>query len=102
MQGAFVLCRLFKKQNEKQDEMGENSNYEEVEQNVPSPTVVKPSPEDTMSEQDTPVLSRQTGGYDTNNGTPFSIDQYSYPSNSCIGEEAEGQLLDILSTQVRR
>lgn len=98
-QGAFVLCRLFKKHNEKQDEMGESSNCEEVEQNVQSPTVFKPSPEDTMSEQDTPALSRQTGGYETNNGTPFSIEQYSYPSNSCIGEEAEGQLLDIMSSQ---
>lgn len=98
-QGAFVLCRLFKKHNEKQDEIGESSNCEEVEQNVPSPTVVKPSPEDTMSEQDTPVLSRQTDGYETNNGTPFSIDQYSYPSNSCIGEEAEDQLLHMISTQ---
>ncbi|KAL8148486.1 hypothetical protein AgCh_005744 [Apium graveolens] len=101
-QGAFVLCRLFKKHNEKQDEMGESLNCEEVEQNVPSPTVVKPLPEDTMSEQDTPVLSRKTGGYETNNGTPFSIDQYSYPSNSYVGEEAEGQLLDIMSTQARR
>lgn len=98
-QGAFVLCRLFKKHNEKQDEMGEISNCEEVEQNVQSPTVFKPSPEDTMSEQDTPALSRQTGGYETNNGTPFSIEQYSYPSNNCIGEEAEGQLLDIMSSQ---
>lgn len=96
-QSAFVLCRLFKKHDGKQDEMGENLNYEEVEQNIQSPTVVKPSHEDDLSEQETPVLGGQPDGYETNHETPSTIDQYSYQGNNCIGEEAEGQLLDMIS-----
>lgn len=98
-QSAFVLCRLFKKHDGKQDEMGENSNYEEVEQNIPSPTVVKPSHDDALSEHETPVLGGQPDGYETNHETPSTIDQYSYDGNNCIGEEAEGQLLDMISIQ---
>ncbi|KAL8134648.1 hypothetical protein AgCh_009612 [Apium graveolens] len=97
-QSAFVLCRLFKKHG-RLDEMGENSNYEEVEQNTPSPTVVKPSHDDALSEHETPVLGGQLDGYETNHETPSTIDQYSYQGNNCMGEEAEGQLLDMIPIQ---
>lgn len=80
--------------------MGENSNYEEVEQNTPSPTVVKPSHDDALSEHETPVLGGQLDGYETNHETPSTIDQYSYQGNNCMGEEAEGQLLDMIPIQV--
>ncbi|WOG92739.1 hypothetical protein DCAR_0312014 [Daucus carota subsp. sativus] len=56
-QGAFVLCRLFKKHDGKQDEMGENSNCEEVEQNVSSPTVSMQNRLDVPSD----VSSASTG-----------------------------------------
>lgn len=46
MQSAFVLCRLFKKQ----DESIEHLNGDEAELAVSSPTTAKSSPEDTQSE----------------------------------------------------
>ncbi|XP_051138122.1 NAC domain-containing protein 91-like isoform X2 [Andrographis paniculata] len=54
-QGAFVLCRLFKKAELKQDEIGESSNCNEVEEIVSSPTALKSSPEDEQSESITPL-----------------------------------------------
>ncbi|KAL1820045.1 hypothetical protein ACET3Z_014914 [Daucus carota] len=96
-QSPFVLCRLFKKHDGKQDEMGESLNCEEVEQVVLSPTVFKPSHEDALSEQETQLLSRQPDGYETNHETPSTVDQYSFQGNICISEEADGQLLDMMS-----
>lgn len=55
-QSAFVLSRLFKKTDLKQDEITESSNSDEVEGIVSSPTVVNPpSVEDDLSETPTPV-----------------------------------------------
>lgn len=101
MQSPYVLCRLFKKHDGKQDEMSESLNCEEVEQVVLSPTVFKPSHEDALSEQETQLLSRQPDGYETNHETPSTIDQYSFQGNTCISEEADGQLLDMTSIQVK-
>ncbi|WOG97011.1 hypothetical protein DCAR_0416350 [Daucus carota subsp. sativus] len=98
-QSPYVLCRLFKKHDGKQDEMSESLNCEEVEQVVLSPTVFKPSHEDALSEQETQLLSRQPDGYETNHETPSTIDQYSFQGNTCISEEADGQLLDMTSIQ---
>ncbi|XP_073019835.1 NAC domain-containing protein 91-like [Primulina eburnea] len=55
-QTAFVLSRLFKKTDLKQDEITESSNSDEVEGIVSSPTVITPpSVEDDLSETPTPV-----------------------------------------------
>ncbi|KAL2550858.1 NAC domain-containing protein 62 [Forsythia ovata] len=56
-QGSFVLCRLFKKADIKQEENTESSNVDEVEEIMSSPTIVKPSTEDEQSEAITPELS---------------------------------------------
>ncbi|KAL7146033.1 hypothetical protein ABFS83_06G014100 [Erythranthe nasuta] len=53
-QGAFVLLRLFRKAELKQDEIAESSNINEAEEIVSSPTVVKFSAEDEKSESLTP------------------------------------------------
>ncbi|XP_075502996.1 NAC domain-containing protein 62-like [Primulina tabacum] len=49
-QGAFVLCRLFKKDNLKKDDAAESSNHEEVEDIASSPTVTKCFVDDERSE----------------------------------------------------
>lgn len=111
MQNAFVLCRLFKKHDGKQDEMAESSNCDEVERNVSSPTVVKSYAED-QSEPETPMFSGQPqlqsvsteGCADANakktiHDYSLTMDQYSN-SYCCTADEAEGQVLD--SIQVRR
>uniref|UniRef100_A0A5B7AGQ1 Putative NAC domain-containing protein 45 n=1 Tax=Davidia involucrata TaxID=16924 RepID=A0A5B7AGQ1_DAVIN len=83
-QGAFVLCRLFKKHDEKcgekQDEKTEGSNCDE-EENVSSPATVKLLAEDTQSEPVTPLLSGQA------EKQPSSID-------SCFAENSDRATLD--------
>ncbi|XP_073031966.1 NAC domain-containing protein 62-like [Primulina eburnea] len=55
-QSAFVLSRLIKKPDFKQAEVTESSNFDEVDGNASSPTVVNPpSVEDDQSETLTPV-----------------------------------------------
>ncbi|XP_073123801.1 NAC domain-containing protein 91-like [Henckelia pumila] len=49
-QGAFVLCRLYKKDDLKQDDAAESSNLEEAEDIASSPTVNKSLAEDEQSE----------------------------------------------------
>lgn len=59
-QGSFVLCRLFKKADIKQEENTENSNVNgEVEEIIssPTPTIAKPPAEDEQSESITPAVS---------------------------------------------
>lgn len=46
IQGAYVLCRLFRKPEEKTD----NCKFDEVEHTGFSPTTVKSSPDDTSSD----------------------------------------------------
>ncbi|KAK4489802.1 hypothetical protein RD792_000444, partial [Penstemon davidsonii] len=106
-QGAFVLCRLFKKAELKQEEIVEISNCDEIEEIVSSPTVVKSSPDDEQQEAITPVLDAPTemqpssvDSYPTLNsekgkvGSPLLID---WQSNSCIADEMEDNLVDTTS-----
>ncbi|KAM7463603.1 hypothetical protein LguiA_031724 [Lonicera macranthoides] len=59
-QSAFTLCKLLKKQNDgKQVENTEGSNCNEVDENVSSPSVIKPYAEDTPSESFTPISAVQ-------------------------------------------
>ncbi|KAK2972804.1 hypothetical protein RJ640_028332 [Escallonia rubra] len=88
-QSAFVLCRLFKKHDWKQDEKAESSNCEEVNQNVSSPTIVKSSAEDTQLQPVTPGEQAQM--------KPPSLE-------NCQAESAERAILDaslLLEDQVQ-
>ncbi|CAK9156439.1 unnamed protein product [Ilex paraguariensis] len=103
--GAFVLCCLFKKHDEKQDE----NVKDEVEQNIPSPSVVKFPSDGTHSEPVTPVMGRQAGLYspstegghvETESPTlyaPLPIDQ---DSSSLVVDDTKDKLLDIQSLLV--
>ncbi|KZV40957.1 hypothetical protein F511_05202 [Dorcoceras hygrometricum] len=77
-QSAFVLSRLFKKTDLKQDEITESSNSDEVDGIVSSPTIVTPnSADDDQSETLTPVHNGST------ERQPFSVG--SFPTlNSCM------------------
>ncbi|XP_059629800.1 NAC domain-containing protein 62-like [Cornus florida] len=56
---SFVLCRLFKKHDEKQDDVTEGSNCVEVEESVvPSPATV--TAQDTQLEAATPVMTDES------------------------------------------
>ncbi|CAK9158264.1 unnamed protein product [Ilex paraguariensis] len=99
-QGAFVLCRLFKKHDENVED--------EVEQNISSPSGVKSPAEGTHSEPVTPVMGRQDGLYSpsTESGhaetesptlyAPLPIDQ---DRRSLVADDTEDNLLDIQSLQ---
>ncbi|KAK4480543.1 hypothetical protein RD792_013621, partial [Penstemon davidsonii] len=107
-QGAFVLCRLFKKNDMKLEQIVESSNLDEVEDVVSSPTLTKPSSEDEQPETKTPVLgalaetlkpscieSYPTVDYEKHKiDTPLPID---WKTNSYIAYEMEDNLLDISS-----
>lgn len=98
LQSAFVLCRLFKKQDGKAAEL----NPDEAEATVPCPTPAH-SPEETECESLPPVAlvekreEEQPGfaeGYPDKNldeMTPESsvpVDCFSNPSNACDEEES--------------
>ncbi|KAL3846051.1 hypothetical protein ACJIZ3_003454 [Penstemon smallii] len=106
-QGAFVLCRLFKKAELKQEEIVEISHCDEIEEMVSSPTLVKSSTEDEQQEAITPasdaLAEMQPSSVDscpTLNSekgkvhTPLPID---WQSNSCIADEMEDNLVDTTS-----
>lgn len=107
-QGAFVLCRLFKKTDLKQDEIAESSNCNEVEEIVSSPTIVKPSADEEQSESVTPTFGglaeMQPSSVESCpnlnseqamvEGAPVPID---WQSNSCIADEVEDNILDTTS-----
>ncbi|KAK4431242.1 NAC domain-containing protein 62 [Sesamum alatum] len=106
-QGAFVLCRLFKKADLKQDEIAESSNCNEVEEIVSSPTIVKPSAEEEQSESVTPTFGGlaemqpssvescpNLNSEDAMVEAPVPID---WQSNSCIADEVDDNLLDTTS-----
>ncbi|KAG8381613.1 hypothetical protein BUALT_Bualt06G0139800 [Buddleja alternifolia] len=105
-QGAFVLCRLFKKAELKQDEITESSNCNEVEEIVSSPTIVKPSSEEEHSESVTPVFggvtemqpssveSHPINSEKAKNDTPSTLN---WQSNSCIADEMDDYILDTSS-----
>ncbi|CAN4089443.1 unnamed protein product [Withania somnifera] len=100
-QGAFVLCRLFRKSDLKQDEHAENSNLD-AEQNT---AVAKSPTEDELSEAATPatVIQPLIDG-DKSYGAKFSNGEMygkqipiESHSNSCIADDTEDQMLDITS-----
>ncbi|KAI3457920.1 hypothetical protein Pfo_014583 [Paulownia fortunei] len=106
-QGAFVLCRLFKKADLKQDEIAECSNFNEAEEVVSSPTVVKSSAEEEQSESVTPsfgglaeIQPSSVESCPTLNSekaivdTPVPID---WQSGSCIADEMEDNTMDTTS-----
>ncbi|PWA63463.1 TCV-interacting protein [Artemisia annua] len=68
-QSPYVLCRLFKKHDVKEDN-GESFDVVDADQSYASPpSVVKSSPEDVQSEPVTPVVTDQLTGHPSNNGS---------------------------------
>lgn len=68
-QSPYVLCRLFKKHDIKEDN-GESFDVVDADQNYASPpSVVKSSTEDVQSEPVTPVVTGQLSEYPLNNGS---------------------------------
>lgn len=109
-QGAYVLCRLFKKTELKQDEIGESSIINEAEEIITSPAEVRFSAEDELSESLSPSLcgtaelqpssveSHQTLGSEKAAAvTPITFD---WQSLSCIADEMEDNVLDTKSIPV--
>lgn len=109
-QGAYVLCRLFKKTELKQDEIGESSIINEAEEIITSPAEVRFSAEDELSESLSPSLcgtaelqpssveSHQTlGSEKAAVVTPINFD---WQSLSCIADEMEDNVLDTKSIPV--
>ncbi|CAK9158262.1 unnamed protein product [Ilex paraguariensis] len=100
--GAFVLCRLFKKHDEKQDENVED----EVKQNISSPSVVKSPAEGNHSEPVTPVKGRQVGLYSpsaesghaaSENPTLYALLPIDEDSSCLLVDDTKDKLLDIQS-----
>ncbi|KAH6813603.1 hypothetical protein C2S51_022621 [Perilla frutescens var. frutescens] len=106
-QGAFVLCRLFKKADLKQDEVAESSNINGAEEIIASPPDVRSSAEDEQSEsvshslsgvaevqpssvESHQILSSEKAAADT----PVPFD---WQSISCIADEMEDNGLDTNS-----
>ncbi|XP_055825602.1 protein NTM1-like 9 isoform X2 [Solanum dulcamara] len=100
-QGAFVLCRLFRKNDLKQDEHVEISNLD-AEQNA---SVAKSPTEDELSEAAPPVMVIQPlSDCDKSNAAKLSKGEMygkqipiESHSNSCIADDTEDQMLDITS-----
>ncbi|KAJ8536971.1 hypothetical protein K7X08_035372 [Anisodus acutangulus] len=98
-QGAFVLCRLFKKNDLKQDV--ENSTLD-AEQNA---SVAKSPTEDELSEAATPLeVIQPLNDSDKTYAAKFSKGEMydkqipiESRSNSCIADDTEDQMLDITS-----
>ncbi|GAV73272.1 NAM domain-containing protein [Cephalotus follicularis] len=108
-QSAFVLCRLFKKQ----DESIPDSHCDEAEQVVSSPTTPKSSPGDTHSELASaevyPESERQAVKYPTVvescaadlSDTMASDDAAAaFTLNTCITYDADDQLAQVINTEV--
>lgn len=93
-QNPFVICRLFKKQ----DESIEVSNCEEAEPTVPSPND-KSSPEDTQSElalAPEPLPSEEQAEV-----TSEAIAAIDFPGNSCNDYDAEDPVKEEATSEVR-
>ncbi|XP_059628908.1 NAC domain-containing protein 14-like [Cornus florida] len=111
-QGAFVLCRLFKKDDEKHDDVIEGSNCGEVEENVPSPGVCEyqlgtknvPSPAAVKPyaelEAVTPVMTAEAENQTYSNSESIHFDTplpSECDSNIHVYEDAEDQVVDVQS-----
>nr|GMC96467.1 NAC domain-containing protein 62-like [Ipomoea batatas] len=95
-QTPFVLCRLFKKNELKQDENAESPNSNGVEPNVSSPTVVKSPGEDDQLEAVTPMgrdhikaqpLTPEKSSVEESPVTQLPVDNNSISSNANNAEE---------------
>ncbi|CAN4099142.1 unnamed protein product [Withania somnifera] len=102
-QGAFVLCRLFKKNELKLDENVESSHLDEVEQLVSSPAVRKSPTDDKLSAAvaPSPIMesdsnksnpSKTSGGKTHDTRLPMDS-----RGNSCTAGDTEDLMLDITS-----
>jgi hypothetical protein len=100
VQSPYVLCRLFRKQEDKADV----SKYDEVENTGSSPTATRSSPDDASSDlvQATPTSGIQVGDQSegikrwltdkSDNMTPTAllpVDTSSISYNSCMASDAE-------------
>lgn len=97
MQGAFVLCRLFHKLEERNDTV----KYEEVEQTGYSPTMTKSSPDDTSSD-----LLQDTVSSDTQAQKPDNVMQNGQVTgdsscNSHMTSDAEDHATEETAVEVR-
>ncbi|XP_059628907.1 NAC domain-containing protein 91-like [Cornus florida] len=93
-QRSFVLCRLFKKHDEKQDDVTEGSNYcVEVEENVVVPSPVTVTAQDTQLEAETPVMRAQPSSNSENllSHTPLPAE---FDNNIRISNDAEDEVVD--------
>nr|GMD20491.1 protein NTM1-like 9 [Ipomoea batatas] len=95
-QTPFVLCRLFKKNELKQDENAESPNSNGVEPNVSSPTVVKSPGEDDQLEAVTPMgrdhikaqpLTPEKSSVEESPVAQLPVDNNSISSNANNAEE---------------
>nr|AAM47025.1 nam-like protein 1 [Petunia x hybrida] len=101
-QGAFLLCRLFRKNDLKQDEHVESSNLDDAEQNA---TAAKSPTDDELSEAATPLVAGQPLGDSDKSyaakfpkGEPYGKQlPLESHSNSCIADDTEDQMVDITS-----
>ncbi|KAK4719661.1 hypothetical protein R3W88_017999 [Solanum pinnatisectum] len=102
-QGAFVLCRLFKKNELKQDENVESSHFDEVEQLVSSPAVGKSRTNDGLSAVAlSPIMeseSNRSNPPKTSGGKTHDTRLSISCGNSCTAGDAEDLMLDITSGQ---
>ncbi|KAL8551112.1 hypothetical protein ACS0TY_000259 [Phlomoides rotata] len=107
-QGAYVLCRLFRKPELKQDENTESSTVNGAEEIISSPTTdVKSSPEDEQSESVTPSIDGTIGmqpssvkNYSTSNSDKVMFEAHVPIDWSCIPDENEDFLLGMASIPV--
>ena len=109
-QEAFVLCRLFRKSEEK----AESPKYDEVNQTGSSPTTTKSSPDDTSSDvlqetatSDMPVKGEESEVMDrwfTNNPditTPNAVRPIESGSNSYMASDVEDHATEENPLEVR-
>ncbi|CAI9087002.1 OLC1v1020953C1 [Oldenlandia corymbosa var. corymbosa] len=103
-QGAYVLCRLFRKQEIKTDENVEGSNCDDVEQTVPSPSVAKSPVENGNSEPVTPTAGFQgesqlpkvetSPAIASDGATVLNPLPNTWQNENWIGDEVKDQILD--------
>ena len=103
LQGAYVLCRLFWKPNERID----NPKYDEVEPTGLSPVTTKSSPDDTSSDlvQETEMSDTLTGGASENierwlndkadNNTPTASGPVESSCNGYIPSDVEDHVAEV-------
>jgi hypothetical protein len=109
VQGAYVLCRLFHKPEEKPQAL----KYDEVEHTGLSPTTTKSSPDDTLSDavQETatsvmPGVNQSEGikrwlTDKSDNMTPTTLIPVETSSNSYVASDVEDHVPEEFASEVR-